>query len=70
MNDLISQINIRSWSIGDIAIAVVVICAIVGVVIVATRAMGVVIPAWAKTVLWICLIAVVAIVAIRFLMAL
>ena len=59
---------ISAYSIGQIVIFVIIIAAIIGIGLVAVRASGVAIPSWATTILWILLIAVLAILAIRFLM--
>lgn len=60
---------LRAWSIGDIAIAVVVIAAIVALVYVALRQFGVSIPAWVIQILWIIAVAFVVIFAIRLVMS-
>ena len=58
-----------AWSVGQIAVTVIVVAAIIAVVFVITKAMGVPIPPWVVTVFWICLAAFVAIFAIRFLLS-
>lgn len=50
-----------------LAVWVIIIAAIVAIVFVATRAMGVAIPAWVIQVFWILVIAVVCIAAIQLL---
>lgn len=52
--------------IAGLAVWVILLIAIVAIVIVATRAMGVPIPSWVWNILGIVLIAVVAIVAVKF----
>jgi len=69
MNALIAQHGI-AWSFGDIMIAVVIVAAIIGVVYVACRAFGVAIPQWLIQIVLICIVAAVAILAIRFLLSL
>jgi hypothetical protein len=61
---------VSQWGIVDFIIAVIVIAACVGILYVAMDVMGVAIPAWAIHILWIVLVAVVAIIAIRFLVTL
>jgi hypothetical protein len=56
-----------SWSIADLAIAIVLIAAIVALVYVALRQFGVSIPQWVQSVFWIIVVAFVVIFAIRLL---
>lgn len=49
-----------------LAIWLVIVAAIVGIVFVACKAMGVAIPGWVVQVFWIVVVAVVCIAAIRF----
>jgi hypothetical protein len=63
-------IQFQNMGIGDIAIAIVVIAAVVALVYVALRQFGVQLPAWFVHVLWIVICAVVVIVAIKFVMSL
>jgi hypothetical protein len=65
---MLSQIVGRAWGFGEIAIAVIVALAVIGIVIVATRVMGVPIPQWVWQIIGIVVVACVAIVAIRFLL--
>lgn len=58
------------WSAGQLAIAIVVIAAVVALVWVALRQFGIAVPGWVQQVLWICVVAVVVIFAIRFVMSL
>lgn len=57
-----------AWSIGQIAIAIVIIAAVVALVYIALNKFGVAIPDWVKQVFWICVIAFVVIFAIRLVM--
>jgi len=57
---------IGGYSIAQILIAVVVIAACVALVYVALRQFGISIPGWVVQVMWICVVALVVIVAIRF----
>ena len=59
-----------TWSIGSLAIAVVVIAAIVALVYVALRQFQVQIPDWVIKIFWICLVACVVIFAIRLVLSL
>lgn len=58
--------HFASWSIEQIAIAIVIILAIVALVVVFTRVAGVSIPDWMVKVFWIVIAAIVVIAAIRF----
>lgn len=57
-----------AWSIGQIAIAIVIIAAVVALVYIALNKFGVAIPDWVIKVFWICVIAFVVIFAIRLVM--
>jgi hypothetical protein len=59
-----------AWSLGEILIAIVVIAACIGIVFVALRVFGITIPGWFVQICWIVAAAVVAILAIRFVMSL
>ncbi len=67
---LLAQIGLRGWSFGEILVAVVILAACIGIVYVAMRQFGVSIPAWAVQIFWIVVVAVVAILAIRFVLSL
>lgn len=56
--------------IAGLAIWIIIVAAVVAVVLIACRAMGVVIPAWVTQVLWVLIIAAVCVGAIKFLMSL
>ena len=58
-----------TWSVGEIAIAIVVIAAIVACVYVALSKFGVAIPDWVKTLFWIIVVAFAVIFCIRLLMS-
>lgn len=68
LNMLILAITdqLRNWSFTEIAIAVVIIAAIVALVYVALRQFNVTIPQWVIHVFWIVVVAVVVILAIKF----
>ncbi len=67
MNYLIlASSDISNWSWEKMATVAVILAALVGIVVVATKAMGVVIPSWLWTIIVICIIAVVAIAAVHF----
>ena len=57
------------WGFGELAIAIIVIAAVVGIVYVALKQFGVTIPQWFVHVIWIVVCAFVCILAIRILMA-
>ncbi len=59
-----------SWGIGDIVIAIVIIAAVVGVMYVALQQFGVTIPPFIVKIFWIVVAAIIAIVAIRFILTL
>ena len=67
MNQL-ALIGIGGMSIGQIAITVVLIAAVVALVFVALRQFGIAIPGWVQHVFWILVCAFVVIFAIRLLM--
>ena len=54
--------------IAGLAIAVIIVAAVVAIVFVACRQMGVEIPGWVVQVFWILVVAVVCIAAIRLLL--
>jgi len=60
----------QAMNIGQIAIAIVVFAAVVALVYVALKQFGISIPAWVQQVVWICIIAVVVILAIKFVLSL
>ena len=53
-------------TIGGWAIWVVVVIAIMAIVVIASQAMGVTIPAWILHIVWICIAVVIVVAAIRF----
>lgn len=56
---------VKSWSIAELCIAIVVVAACVGLVYVALNKFGVAIPDWVAQVFWIIVVAFVVIFAIR-----
>jgi hypothetical protein len=58
------------WTLGSILIAIIVLAACVGIVFVAVHAFGLNIPPWVIQIFWICVVAFVAIIAIRFVLSL
>lgn len=58
------------WSIGSIAIGIVVIAAVAALVYVALRQFKVDIPEWVRNVFWILICAIVVIAAIRIVLSL
>lgn len=69
---MLADIIVRggAWGIGDVAIAIVIIAAIVAIMYVALRVFGVAIPSWVIQIFWIVVVAIVAIIAIRFVLTL
>lgn len=59
-----------SWDFGSIAIAAIVVLAIIAVVVIAVQAMKIPVPVWVWQIVGVCLIAAVAIIAIKFLIGL
>ena len=55
-----------TWSFVDIVVAIVIVAACIGIMYVALRVFGVTIPPWVIQIFWIVVVAVVAILAIRF----
>lgn len=72
MSELLAQVArpVGGWSFGQILIAIVIIAACVAIVYVALRQFGIAIPQWVIHIFWICAVAVVAILAIRFVLSL
>ncbi len=66
---VLSQFMVNGWGIGQIAIAIVVIAAIVALVMIACKQFGVAIPGWVVQVLWVLVVAFVIILAIRLVMS-
>lgn len=62
-------INLAGMSIGEIAIAIVIIAGIVALVFIGTRAMGISIPQWFIQAFWVVIICFVIIIAIRLVMS-
>lgn len=67
---MFADIMVRSWGIGEIAIAIVVIAAICALVMIALSKFGIAIPEWIKQVIWVVIAAMVIILAIQFVMSL
>jgi hypothetical protein len=62
---LLGDINIRAWGVVDWIIAIIVIAACIGILYVALRVFGVTLPDWFIKICLIVVVAVVAIAAIR-----
>jgi hypothetical protein len=67
MLSLFAQVG--GMSLGQLAIAIIIICGLVAIVIIACRAMGVPIPPWLVQILVVVLVVIVAIAAIKFIIA-
>jgi hypothetical protein len=61
---------VYGWSLGELAIMVVVLAAVCALVFVALRQFGIAVPGWVVQVGWILVVALVVILAIRFVMSL
>ena len=68
MTTLLAQVS--GYSLGQLLIAIIVVAACLGIVIVAVRAFGLQIPDWVWSILGIIAVAVVAILALRFVLSL
>ncbi len=66
---LLGQVILNGIGIGQLAIYVVIIAALVALVFVALRQFGIQIPAWVVQVFWILVVAFVVILAIRLLLS-
>lgn len=60
---------VAGWSIGELAIALVIVAAVVALVYIAFRQFGITIPAWVVQVFWVIVVAFVVIFAIRLVMS-
>jgi len=63
--ELVAQL-VGGYSLIQIAILIIVIAGVIGIVFVVTKQMGVTIPPFIITVLWIVLAVIIGIVAIKF----
>jgi hypothetical protein len=57
-------------SMANIAIAIVVAVVVIGIAMIVVRQSGIVVPPWFWQIVWLVVLAVVAIIAIRFVMTL
>lgn len=60
---------LAGYTIGQILVAVIVIAAVIAIAYIAIKAMGIPIPPWAINILWIVIIALVAIFAIKLVLS-
>lgn len=60
----------RVWSVGDIAVAVIVLLAVLAIVVIFVRSSGIPVPAWVWQILGVVICAALAVVAIRFVLSL
>lgn len=58
------------WGLGQFLLAVVVVAAVLAVVVIALKQFGVTFPPWVVQIFWVCVVAVVAVIAIRFILIL
>lgn len=70
MGTLLADVVFGGWGFGQVFIAIVVVAAVLGIVWVALREFGVVVPAFVLRIFWIVVCAVVAVVAIKFVLSL
>jgi hypothetical protein len=63
---LFGAVGAWGWTIADMAIAVVLVAAILSLVYIAVRQFNLVIPTWVIQVLWVVLVALVIVCAIKF----
>ena len=68
MTSILAQI-VAGYSIPQFMIILIVACAVIGIAMIAIRQTGIQIPPWVIQILWIVLVAIVAVVAIRFLVS-
>ena len=57
----------KNWNLLQWIIAIIIVAAAVGIMMIALPQMGVAVPGWAMNMLWIVIVASCAIAAIRFL---
>jgi hypothetical protein len=62
--------NVRTWGIGEVLVAIVIIAACVGIMYIALRQFQVEIPQFVIQIFWIVVVAILAIAAIRFILTL
>lgn len=67
---LLAQHVWSSWGIGEIVIAIIVVAAILGILFVALKEFGIVIPPWVWRIIAIVFCAALCILAVRFLLSL
>lgn len=65
--DLVLLAQVATWGIAQWAMALVILIGVVAIAIVAIRAMGVTIPPFIVTILWILLAVIIGVAAIKFL---
>jgi hypothetical protein len=61
---------VRAGGIPELAVWLILVAAIVAVVLIVLRAMGIAVPGWVVQILWVIAIAAVGILAIRLLLSL
>jgi hypothetical protein len=66
VNALLAAGAFWGWTFGEVAIAIVVVAAVVALVWIALRQFGIAVPVWVQQVFWVLVVAVVVILAIRF----
>lgn len=68
LSQVVGPAPARAWGLADVLIAIIVVAACVMILYVALRAMGVQLPPWVIHIFVIVLVAVVSVLAIKFLL--
>ena len=66
---MFADVFLQSWSLGQIAIAVVILAGLVAIVFIGLRAMHVEPPAWVLQIGWVLIIVFVVVLAIKILLS-
>lgn len=61
--------QVAAWGLAQWAIAIIIVCAVVAIVFIGVRQMGVTIPPFIINILWILFVALICIAAIKFLLS-
>jgi hypothetical protein len=70
MSAILAAGAVWGWSVGELAIIVVIIAAVCALVWVALRQFGIAVPPWVQQVFWIIVVAVVVVAGIRLVLSL
>lgn len=66
---MFAEVFLQSWSIGQIAIAVVILAGLIAIVFIGLRAMGIQPPPWVLQIGWVLIIVFVVVLAIKILLS-